>query len=95
MTKTARVLNAFLNGEKLTAKQISARFGAGNPREIVRQIRSKGYAIYLNEHTDSKGRVTSKYRLGAPSRAIVAAGIAALGSDSVGPNARKFTVGSV
>jgi hypothetical protein len=95
MTKTARVLNAFLNGEKLTAKQISARFGAGNPHEIVRSLRNKGYAIYLNEHTNSKGHTTNKYRLGAPSRAIVAAGIAALGTDSVGPNARKFAVGSV
>lgn len=95
MTKTARVLNAFLNGEKLTAKQIAARFGAGNPHEIVRSLRSKGYAIYLNEHTNSKGNTTNKYRLGAPSRAIVAAGIAALGSDSVGPNAAKFAAGSV
>lgn len=95
MTKTNRVLNAFLSGEKLTAKQIAARFGAGNPYEVVRTLRSKGYAIYLNEHSDSKGRVTAKYRLGQPSRAIVAAGIAALGSESVGPNARKLAVGSV
>jgi len=95
MTKTARVLNAFLNGELLTAKQIAARFGAGNPYEVVRSLRSKGYAIYLNEHTNSKGHVKAKYRLGAPSRAIVAAGIAALGAESVGPNARKFAVGSV
>lgn len=84
MTKTARALSAFLNGDKLTAKQIASRFGAGNPHEIVRSLRSKGYAIYLNEHTNSKGHVTNKYRLGAPSRAIVAAGIAALGAEAAG-----------
>jgi predicted transcriptional regulator len=94
MTKTARVLNAFLNGEKLTAKQIAARFGAGNPHRVVHYLREQGYAIYLNHHTDTKGRIKSKYRLGAPSRAIVAAGISALGSEALGPNARKFAVGS-
>jgi hypothetical protein len=95
MTKTANVLNAFLNGEKLTAKQIAARFGVGNPHRVVHYLREKGYAIYLNYHTDTKGRVKSKYRLGTPSRAIVAAGIAALGAESVGPNAAKFAAGSV
>jgi|APCry1669190327_1035288.scaffolds.fasta_scaffold37251_1 hypothetical protein len=95
MTKTNSVLNAFLKGEKLTAKQIAARFGAGNPHRVVHYLRTKGYAIYLNEHTNSKGHVKNKYCLGAPTRAIIAAGIAALGSESVGPNARKLAVGSV
>jgi hypothetical protein len=31
MTKTEKVLKALQNGEELTAKQIRARFGAGNP----------------------------------------------------------------
>ena len=93
MTKTNRVLTAFLHGEELTAKQIAARFGAGNPHRVVHYLREQGYAIYLNYHTDTKGRVKSKYRLGTPSRAIVAAGIAALGGEALGPNARA--VGSV
>lgn len=84
MTKTARVLNAFKNGEELTAKQIGARFGAKSPSRIVEYLREQGYCIYLNEHTNSKGDVTNKYRLGTPSRAIVAAGIAALGAREAG-----------
>ena len=95
MTKTNSVLNAFLKGEKLTAKQIAARFGSGNPHDVIHRLRGRGYAIYLNEHTNSKGHVKSKYSLGSPTRAIVAAGIAALGSESLGPNARKFAAGSV
>jgi len=91
MTKTNKVLNAFLDGETLTSKQIAARFGAGNPHEIIRTLRSEGYAIYLNKHTDTKGRVKMKYRLGNPTRAIVAAGIAALGAEFLGPNARTMT----
>ena len=92
MSKTSKVLEAFKNGEQLTAAQISSRYGAGNPHDIVRQLRMKGYSIYLNATTNSKGQVKHKYRLGNPTRAIVAAGIAALGMESVGPTARKFTV---
>ena len=78
MTKTNQVLEAFQNGEELTAKQIAARYRSGNPREIVRTLRNKGYAIYLNERVNFKGEVTSKYRLGTPSRALVAAGYKAM-----------------
>jgi len=92
MTKTNNLLEAFQNGEQLTAAQMTARFGVKNPHEAVRQLRSAGYAIYLNKSKNSKGTVTSKYRLGNPTRAIVAAGIAALGSTALGPNARKMSV---
>lgn len=95
MSKTNKVLEALKNGEQLTAAQISARYNAGNPHEIVRQLRMKGYSIYLNACKNSKGHVTHKYRLGNPTRAIVAAGIAALGTEAVGPSARKFAVASV
>jgi hypothetical protein len=80
MTKTDAVLAAFRNGEELTASQISARFGAGNPHEIVRNLREKGYAIYLNERTNSKGEVTLKYRLGTPTREMVALAYAVHGN---------------
>jgi len=42
----------------------------------------KGFAIYANESTDTKGRVKIKYRLGRPSRAVVAAGYKALAAAS-------------
>jgi hypothetical protein len=80
MTKTDAVLAAFRNGEELTASQIGARFGAGNPHEIVRALREKGYAIYLNERTNSKGEVTLKYRLGTPTREMVALAYAVHGN---------------
>jgi hypothetical protein len=83
-TKTNRVFEALvLNGEELTAKQISSRYNAANPHDTIYQIRNQGYAIYLNERTDSKGRVTKKYRHGAPSRAIVAAGYKAMAAGLV------------
>jgi len=79
VTKQARLLEAFKNGEKLTAKQITARFGVKNPTATVSDLRLHGgYAIYANKHKDTKGRISTKYRLGNPSRAIVAAGYRAL-----------------
>jgi predicted ArsR family transcriptional regulator len=83
LTKQARVLEALQKGEQLTAKQIAARFSVANPTATISNIRFAGYAVYANEHTDTKGRVTTKYRLGKPSRAIVAAGYKAMAASTV------------
>ena len=84
MTNTARVLEVLQTGEALTAKQIGARFKIANPRATISALRAEGYAIYLNQHKDTKGRVTSKYRIGKPTRKIVAAGYKALGAEAYG-----------
>jgi hypothetical protein len=73
-----RVLDALKSGEKLTGKQIRARFGVANPRATISDLRMNGYPIYLNKHVDTKGRVTNKYRLGSASREVIAAGYKAL-----------------
>ena len=78
-TKTQRLVEALKNGEELTAKQIAARFGIANPTATVSDLRLRhGYAVYANRKTDTKGRVSTKYRIGNPSRAVVAAGYRAL-----------------
>jgi predicted ArsR family transcriptional regulator len=82
-TKQSRVLEALRKGEELTAKQIAARFGVKNPTATVSDLRFAGFAIYANQHKDTKGRMTTKYRLGSPSRAVVAAGYRALAAQSV------------
>ena len=82
MSKTARVLEAFKNGEELTAKQIAARFNAGNPTALVSDLRRKGYAVYANKRTNKGGETRTFYRLGTPSRRVVAAGYAALGANA-------------
>lgn len=80
MTKIDRVLEALATGEQLTAKQIQARFQVGNPSALVHQLRSEGFSVYANKVTNSKGETRTKYRLGSPSRAVVAAGYATLSS---------------
>ena len=78
-TKVDRVYKALvLEGQELTAKQIASRYNVANPYDAVYQLRMEGYSIYLNRHVDSKGRVTQKYRFGAPSRKIIAAGYKAM-----------------
>lgn len=83
-TKQSRLLEALKNGEQLTSKQIAARFGIGNPTAAVSDLRLRGgFAIYANPYTNSDGKRSFKYRLGTPSRAVVAAGYRALASDLV------------
>ena len=74
-SSTQRVIEAFENGERLTAKQISSRYGVANPTALITNLRQRGYPIYLNEHKN-----VSKYRLGTPTRNVVAAGYKALAS---------------
>jgi cell division septation protein DedD len=81
MSKTDAILNALQNGEELTAAQIAARYNVAKPHNVICTLREQGYAVYLNQHTNSKGEITSKYRLGTPSRKMVAAAYAAMGSE--------------
>lgn len=82
MNQKSKLRNAFVKGAELTSKQIRAQFGIASPTKVVSQLRLEdGLPIYCNRHTDTKGRVTNKFRLGTPTRSIVAAGYraAALG----------------
>ena len=78
-TQTAKVAAALTNGAELTAKQISARYGVKNVRAVISKLRSEGFSIYLNKRVSSfNGETYMKYMLGTPTKAVVAAGYAAL-----------------
>lgn len=78
VTKSQALLEALKKGEELTAKQITHRFGIANPTASVSALRFNGFAIYANKRTNKLGQTFTKYRLGTPSRAVVAAGYRAL-----------------
>lgn len=78
MTKQQQLLEALQKGDQLTAKQIGARFGIANPTAAVSDLRFSGFAVYANKRTSKSGSVSTKYRLGRPSRELVAAGYRAL-----------------
>jgi len=79
VTKKAAVLETLKNHESgVTAAQLEAWLDIGNVRATVSDLRFDGFAIYANRKTDTKGRTKTFYRLGRPSRAIVAAGYRAM-----------------
>jgi len=82
-TKQQALLEALRKGEELTAKQITYRFGIPNPTASVSALRFQGYPIYANRRTNSLGGTFTKYRLGTPSRAVIAAGYRALADQKV------------
>ena len=78
-TQAQRVATALSNGAELTAKQISSRYGVKNVRAVISQLRSEGFSIYLNKRVSSfDGETYMKYMIGTPTKAVVAAGYAAL-----------------
>lgn len=83
VTKSQALLEALKKGEELTAKQITYRFGIANPTASVSALRFNGFAIYANKRTNKLGQTFTKYRLGTPSRAVVAAGYRALASQDL------------
>lgn len=77
-TKTDRLLSFLQNGNDITATQAEKRFGIANLSAVASNLRSRGYAIYANMKTLPSGNTVRLYRLGTPTRAVVAAGFAAL-----------------
>jgi len=81
MSITSRVLKHLLKGNTLTAAEIKGKFNAASPAEVIRQLRMKGYAVYGNKTELYNGSVATKYRIGTPSRAMVAAAYRNAGGD--------------
>lgn len=84
MNQKQKVLNVLKEGREITAKQIASQFGVGSPTKVVSELRRDGYAIYLNKRVDTKGRETSKYRLGTPKRSMVALAANVFGAQAFG-----------
>ena len=81
VTKSAKVIAALESGVELTGKQIESRYNVGNARALISSLRMQGYPVYLNKRVSTyNGETYSKYRLGTPTRSVVAAGYQALAS---------------
>ena len=73
LSKKQKVLNLLSKGANVAWKTIRTKFELESPRAMIDTLRAEGYMIYGN---NVKGQKV--YRLGTPTRAIVAAGIQAL-----------------
>jgi len=74
LSKKEKVLNLLSKGQPVFWRTLRSRFDLTSPRTIVYTLRSEAHMIYINENTGTNGNNTS-YRMGTPSKAIVAAGI--------------------
>jgi hypothetical protein len=83
MSVKSKVL-AYLSKEDgyntLTAQKMQSVFGVANPSATINELRNEGHAIYLNSRYNTNGDKVSFYRLGTPTKRMVAAGIAAIRS---------------
>jgi hypothetical protein len=77
-TKTFKVLNALQSGERISASQAKKRFGVGNLSAEVSRIRQAGFAVYGNKRVAGNNVEVTEYRLGTPSRRLIAAGYKAM-----------------
>jgi len=87
ISKTQKVLNLLSKGANVAWKTIRTKFDLESPRAMIDTLRAEGYMIYGNK---VKGR--TYYRLGTPTRAIVAAGIQALYGTKFKYNNHKVAV---
>ena len=70
LSKKVKLLNLLSKGESVTWKTLRNKFDLTSPRAMIDQLRSEGNMVYINK-TD-KG---TSYRLGTPTKSIIAAGI--------------------
>ena len=66
----------------LTAAQIRSRFGITNVGARIEELRSEGHCIYTNKKTLDDGRQITFYKLGKPTKAMIAAAHAVLGGQA-------------
>ena len=74
LSKTEKVRNLFSKGNTVTWKSLRSTFDLKSPAQMVGKLRNEGMMIYENK--TSTGHVA--YRVGTPSKAVIAAGQTAL-----------------
>jgi hypothetical protein len=74
LSKTEKVRNLFAKGNTVTWKSLRNTFDLKSPAAMVGKLRNEGMMIYENK--TSTGHVA--YRVGTPSKAVIAAGQTAL-----------------
>jgi hypothetical protein len=83
MSTKVKILNYLSKNSSyntLTAQKMQSMFGVANPSATINELRNEGNAIYLNSRVNTSGEKVTFYRLGTPTKRMIAAGIAALRS---------------
>lgn len=77
-SKTAKLMAAMQLGETFTQSQAEKRFGIKNIRAEATRIRQAGFAVYGNRRVAGNNVQVTEYRIGRPTRELIAAGYRAL-----------------
>jgi predicted ArsR family transcriptional regulator len=74
--QATKILNALTSGDTFTARQAAKRFSmpVANVSKRIYDLRSEGYCVYANRVT---GSTEVSYRIGTPSKAMIAAAFSA------------------
>ena len=73
LTKTEKVRNLFAKGSDVSWKQLRNTYDLKSPAAMVGKLRNEGMMIYENRTSTGVS-----YRVGTPSKAVIAAGQTAL-----------------
>jgi hypothetical protein len=73
ISKTQKVLNLLNSGAEITWKTLRQKFDLRSPTSMIGKLRNQGVMIYTNKTSNGVS-----YRVGTPSKAIIAAGQRAL-----------------
>ncbi len=82
MSKHTNLLNHLQNGHEVTAKQITGTFGIKSPSRAINYLREQGHCVYANKVTLSDGTEGTKFRIGKPSRNMVALAQSVMGASA-------------
>lgn len=69
-SKTQKVINLLNKGNSVSWKTLRNKFDLISPRAMVDKLREQGHMIYVNKSVNG-----TSYRVGTPTKAIIAAGI--------------------
>ena len=73
LSKTQKVLNLLSKGESVSWKTLRNKFDLQSPTQMIGKLRNQGVMIYTNKSSNGVS-----YRVGTPSKAVIAAGQKAL-----------------
>ena len=73
LAKKTKVLNLLLKGAPVTWSTLRSKFDLTSPRAMVDQLRTEGHMVYINQTSNG-----TSYRLGTPTKSILAAGASKL-----------------
>jgi len=77
MNKQSKLLAYLSTGHTLTSRDIVSGFGLTNPHDAIYKLRNQGHCIYSNRRAGSD---TVEYRIGTPSKRMVAVANRVLGT---------------